>query len=96
MSTLDKSDVEKIAFLARLGIDEQDIPEYATNLSNILELVEQLDSVNTDDVKPMAHPLDSVQRLRADVVTEVNDRENLQAHAPEVEAGLFLVPKVVE
>ncbi len=96
MSTLDKSDVEKIAFLARLGIDEQDIPEYVTNLSNILELVEQLDSVNTDDVKPMAHPLDRVQRLRADVVTEVNDRENLLAHAPEVEAGLFLVPKVVE
>ncbi|MDX2505915.1 MAG: Asp-tRNA(Asn)/Glu-tRNA(Gln) amidotransferase subunit GatC [Gammaproteobacteria bacterium] len=96
MSTLDKSDVEKIAFLARLGIDEQDIPEYATNLSNILELVEQLNSVNTDEVKPMAHPLDSVQRLRTDVVTEVNDRENLQSHAPEVEAGLFLVPRVVE
>ena len=96
MSSLDKSDVEKIAFLARLGIDEQDIPDYVTNLSNILDLVEQLDSVATDNVKPMSHPLDSVQRLRADVVTEVNDRENLQAHAPEVEAGLFLVPRVVE
>lgn len=96
MSTLDKSDVEKIAYLARLGIDEQDIPEYATNLSNILDMVEQLNSVDTDDVTPMAHPLDAVQRLRVDEVTEVNDRENLQAHAPEVEAGLFLVPRVVE
>ena len=96
MSSLDKSDVEKIAFLARLGIDEQDIPDYVTNLSNILDLVEQLDSVAADNVKPMSHPLDSVQRLRADVVTEVNDRENLQAHAPEVEAGLFMVPRVVE
>ena len=96
MTTLDKSDVEKIAYLARLGIDEQDIPEYATNLSNILDLVEQLNSVNTDDIKPMAHPLDMVQRLREDIVTEANDRENLQAHAPETEQGLFLVPKVIE
>ncbi len=96
MSTLDKSDVEKIAFLARLGIDEQDIPEYATNLTNILDMVEQLNSVDTDNVKPMAHPLDGVQRLRSDEVTETNDRENLMAHAPETEAGLFLVPRVVE
>ena len=96
MSNLDKSDVEKIAFLARLGINEQDIPEYATNLSNILTLVEQLNSVDTDDVKPMSHPLDSVQRLRADVVTEENDRDNLMAYSPEVESGLFLVPRVVE
>ena len=96
MSKLDKSDVEKIAFLARLGVNEQDIPEYATNLSNILDLVEQLDSVDTDNVKPMSHPLDSVQRLRADKVTEVNDRENLMSHSPEVEDGLFLVPRVVE
>jgi aspartyl-tRNA(Asn)/glutamyl-tRNA(Gln) amidotransferase subunit C len=96
MTTLDKSDVEKIAYLARLGIDEQDIPEYASNLTNILDLVEQLNSVNTDDVKPMAHPLDMKQRLREDIVTEENDRENLQAHAPETENGLFLVPKVIE
>ncbi len=96
MSKLDKSDVEKIAFLARLGVDEQDIPEYATNLSNILDMVEQLNSVDTQDVRPMAHPLDAVQRLRADVVTETNDRENLQACAPEVEQGLYLVPRVVE
>ncbi len=96
MSTLDKSDVEKIAFLARLGIDEQDISEYAVNLSNILDMVEQLDSVDTDGVKPMAHPLDAVQRLRSDEVTESNDRENLQSHAPEVEQGLYLVPRVVE
>jgi aspartyl-tRNA(Asn)/glutamyl-tRNA(Gln) amidotransferase subunit C len=96
MSTLDKSDVEKIAFLARLGVDEQDMSEYATNLTNILDMVEQLDSVDTDGVKPMAHPLDAVQRFRADVVTEVNDRENLQAHAPETADGLYLVPKVIE
>ncbi len=96
MSILDKSDVEKIAFLARLGIDEQDIPEYATNLSNILDMVEQLNSVDTNNVKPMAHPLDGIQRLREDIVTEVNDRENLMANAPEAEAGLFLVPRVVE
>ena len=96
MSTLEKSDVEKIAYLARLGIDEQDIPEYATNLTNILDMVEQLNSADTDDVQPMAHPMDGVQRLREDMVTENDDRENLQQHAPEVESGLFLVPRVVE
>jgi len=96
MSTLDESDVKKIAFLARLGIDDQDVPEYVTNLSNILDMVEQLNSVDTDNVKPMAHPLDAVQRLRTDEVTEVNDRKNLQAHAPEVDQGLYLVPRVVE
>ncbi len=96
MSTLDKSDVEKIAFLARVGIDEQDIPDYASNLSDILSMVEQLNSVDTTGVKPMAHPLDAIQSLRVDEVTEVNDRDNLLAHAPEVEQGLFLVPKVIE
>ena len=74
MSRLDKSDVEKIAFLARLGVDEQDMPEYAANLSNILDMVEQLNSVDTDGVKPMAHPLYEVQRLLEDEVTEVNVR----------------------
>ena len=70
--SLEKSDVEKIAHLARLAIDEKDVPEYAKNLSNILDLVEQMSSVNTDDVTPMAHPLDATQRLRPDEVTETN------------------------
>lgn len=94
--SLDRSDVDKIAHLARLQIEEQDAPEYAQNLSNILDLVDQMQAVDTDGVSPMAHPLDAVQRLRSDVVSEENQREQLQANAPAVEEGLFLVPKVIE
>ncbi len=94
--SLDSSDVKKIAHLARLAIDEADIPQYATNLSNILHLVEQMDSVDTSTVTPMAHPLDEVQRLREDVVSENNQREHFQQCAPLTEDGLYLVPKVIE
>jgi aspartyl-tRNA(Asn)/glutamyl-tRNA(Gln) amidotransferase subunit C len=93
---LDKSDVENIAHLARLAIGEEDVPAYAENLSNILTLVEQMNSVDTSGVTPMAHPLDMAQRLREDVVSEENQRDHLQQHAPSVEDGLFLVPKVIE
>jgi aspartyl-tRNA(Asn)/glutamyl-tRNA(Gln) amidotransferase subunit C len=93
---LDKSDVESIAHLARLAIGEEDVPAYAENLSNILTLVEQMSSVDTSGVTPMAHPLDMAQRLREDVVSEENQREHLQQHSPAVENGLFLVPKVIE
>jgi aspartyl-tRNA(Asn)/glutamyl-tRNA(Gln) amidotransferase subunit C len=93
---LDKSDVENIAHLARLAIGEEDVPAYAENLSNILTLVEQMNSVDTSGVTPMAHPLDMAQRLREDVVSEENQREHLQQHAPAVQDGLFLVPKVIE
>ncbi|WP_415882026.1 Asp-tRNA(Asn)/Glu-tRNA(Gln) amidotransferase subunit GatC [Neptuniibacter sp. QD29_5] len=94
--SLDRSDVDKIAHLARLQIEEQDTPEYAQNLTNILDLVDQMQAVDTTDVSPMAHPLDAVQRLRSDDVTEENNREQLQSVAPAVENGLFLVPKVIE
>ncbi|MGD8741894.1 MAG: Asp-tRNA(Asn)/Glu-tRNA(Gln) amidotransferase subunit GatC [Granulosicoccaceae bacterium] len=94
--SLSRSDVEKIAHLARLAIDEADVDGYAGELSKILELVEQMKAVDTSGVAPMAHPLDAVQRLRADEVTEENRREQFQAIAPAVEDGLFLVPKVIE
>ena len=93
---LDKRDVENIAHLARLAISEEDIPAYAENLSNILTLVEQMSAVDTGGVEPMAHPLEMAQRLREDAVTEANQREHFQQHAPAVENGLFLVPKVIE
>ena len=93
---LDASQVEKIAHLARLGIDAEDIPEYARNLSDILAFVEQLETVDTTSVVPLAHPLDAVQRLRADEVTESDQREAFQTDAPQTEAGLYLVPKVIE
>ena len=96
VTLLEKKDIEQIANLARLGINEKDIPEYVTNLTNILALVEEMNTVNTDDVAPMAHPTDAVQRLREDVVTETNQREHFQKIAPQVEDGLYLVPQVIE
>lgn len=93
---LDAAEVEKIAHLARLGIEAGDIPEYARNLSDILAFVEQLNAVDTEGVTPLAHPLDMVQRLRVDTVTETNDRDNFQSIAPATENNLYLVPKVIE
>ncbi len=93
---LDAKEVEKIAHLARLAIREEDVPGYARNLSDILGLVEQMQSVDTEGVTPMAHPLDARQRLRPDEVTETDQRELFQSVAPAVENGLYLVPKVIE
>ncbi|WP_442498464.1 Asp-tRNA(Asn)/Glu-tRNA(Gln) amidotransferase subunit GatC [Methylobacter sp. sgz302048] len=94
--SLTTDDVKKIAHLARLGIDESDIESYAKDLSRMLDLMTQMSELNTDGVIPMAHPMDQVQRLRPDTVTERNNREQFQVIAPQVEAGLYLVPKVIE
>ena len=94
--SLDADEVKKIALLARLQIDESDIPSYVTNLSNILDLVAQMEAVNTDGVLPMSHPQEAVQRLREDVVSEENQRESFQKIAPATDDGLYLVPKVIE
>ncbi|GAB5498949.1 MAG: Asp-tRNA(Asn)/Glu-tRNA(Gln) amidotransferase subunit GatC [Pseudohongiellaceae bacterium] len=93
---LDKSEVEKIAHLARLHISEDDVGEVTRRITDILSLIDQMQTVSTDNVEPLAHPLDVVQRLRADVVTEVNQRDKLQALAPQADQGLYLVPKVIE
>ncbi|MGB5276431.1 MAG: Asp-tRNA(Asn)/Glu-tRNA(Gln) amidotransferase subunit GatC [Gammaproteobacteria bacterium] len=94
--SLDTDDIKSIAQLARLKIDEADVPGYATNLSNILDLVEQMNSVDTEGVIPMSHPLDVVQRLREDEVTETNQRDAFQKVAPATQDGLYLVPRVIE
>jgi len=94
--SLGPDDVKNIAHLARLDIDENVIDDYASNLSSILDLVEQMNSIDTADVLPMAHPQDVAQRLRDDVVSEQNQREQFQKIAPQTEAGLYLVPKVIE
>lgn len=96
MSTIKQEDIQKIAYLARLGIEESAIPEYAASLTEILSFVEQMDSADTENIQPMAHPQDMLQRLREDRVTESDDRELLMQNAPKTEKGLFLVPKVIE
>lgn len=93
---LDNSDVEKIAHLARLEINQSDIDEVTGRISNILAMIDQMQNVDTDAVSPMAHPFDATQRLRPDQVTESNQRDALQKIAPATQDGLFLVPKVIE
>ena len=93
---LSRKDVEKIAHLARLQVGEDQLAALAAQLSNILAFVEQMSNTDTANVEPMAHPFDAATRLREDIVTEVNERELMQSIAPAVEAGLYLVPKVIE
>lgn len=94
--SLSADDVAKIAHLARLAVSPDETAALGKELSNILDLVAQMDAVDTDSVQPMAHPLEMAQRLRPDQVSEENRREAYQANAPAVENGLFLVPKVIE
>lgn len=94
--TISREDIEKVAVLARIRLEEEQIPALENDLGNILELVNQLSAADTDSVEPMAHPLNAVQRLRPDEVTETNQREAFQAIAPATEDGLYLVPRVIE
>ncbi|MDR3417118.1 MAG: Asp-tRNA(Asn)/Glu-tRNA(Gln) amidotransferase subunit GatC [Nevskia sp.] len=94
--SLSPEQIKQVAHLARLSLPPEKVEPYARQLSNILELVGQLSNAATDDVAPMAHPLDMVQRLRPDAVTEEDRRDAFQAIAPAVENGLYLVPKVIE
>jgi len=93
---VDRSVVETIADLAKLKLDESDVEEYIDSMSRVLGLVEEMQTVDTTGIEPLAHPLDAVQRLRQDKVTETNERARYQAVAPETAEGLYLVPKVVE
>jgi len=94
--SIELGDVENIAHLACLHLSDEEKQEAAGSISNILALIDQMQSVDTDNVEPLAHAFDAVQRLREDVVTESNQRDELQKIAPETEEGLYLVPKVIE
>ncbi len=93
---ISRNDIEKVALLARIKVDEDQITALEKDLGNILDLVDQLQSADTSHTEPMAHPLDAVQRLRPDVITESNQRAAFQAIAPATENGLYLVPRVIE
>jgi aspartyl-tRNA(Asn)/glutamyl-tRNA(Gln) amidotransferase subunit C len=94
--TLAAKDVDKIAYLARLTLSASDKELYTPQLSRILDFIEQMNKTDTTNIEPLAHPLDLSQRLRPDVVCQQNQREKFQQIAPKVEAGLYLVPKVIE
>jgi len=96
LMSIERREIEKLATLSRIAINEETINEVSQRLGSVLELVDQLQAVDTDGVEAMSHPMQATQRLREDEVTELNRREALQAIAPETEDGLFLVPKVIE
>lgn len=89
-------DVKKIAYLARLSMSHDELTRYTEQLSNILTFVEQMNEIDTTDIEPVANPLLLSQRLRPDQVTESDQRNLFQSIAPSVEAGLYLVPQVLE
>ncbi|HEX4024895.1 MAG TPA: Asp-tRNA(Asn)/Glu-tRNA(Gln) amidotransferase subunit GatC [Steroidobacteraceae bacterium] len=95
--TIERSDVESIARLARLALSAEEMPQYVEGLARILGMVEQLKRADTAGVAPMAHPLPGQRaRLRTDAVTEADQHELYQRNAPQVRSGLYLVPRVVE
>ncbi len=93
---LDQSEIDKLAALARITISPEESHLVTERISAVLNLVEQLQAQDTRAVDPMAHPLDSTQRLRTDQVTESNNRATLMGNAPAAEDGLFLVPRVID
>jgi aspartyl-tRNA(Asn)/glutamyl-tRNA(Gln) amidotransferase subunit C len=94
--SLSRDEVKRVAWLARIEITESEAASAERHLNDIFKLIEQMQSVDTGGIAPMAHAQDVVQRLREDRVTEADQRELFQSVAPQVEGGLYLVPKVIE
>lgn len=91
-----KSEIDKVATLARLRVSPAEADEVTARIGEILAMIDQMQAVDTTGVEPLAHPLDAVQRLRADEVTEADRRDQLLALAPANRNGLFVVPKVID
>lgn len=94
--SVDSKEIQAIAWLARLAIPAGEAEQYRHDLETILELVQQMNSVDTAAVTPLAHPLEIQARLRPDAVTETDQREAFQAVAPAVQDGYYLVPRVID
>ncbi len=91
-----QDDIEKIAELARIRLSDEEIGQVTARITEILQMVDRLQVVDTRNIEPMANPLDAIQCLRPDEVTQGNRRDAFQAIAPAVENGLYLVPRVIE
>ena len=94
--TIDKSDIEHLCNLSKLNLDEEEQTVFLSQMQSILDMIEELQEVNTGDIEPMAHPLQMTQRLRDDEVTEFNDREKYQKNTDFAEDGFYKVPKVID
>ena len=91
-----KSEIAYISSLSKLKMEDAEMDNYTRQISEILEMIQQLEKVDTHDIEPMAHPLNMKQRLRLDLVTEENRRELYQKNAAVLEEGFYKVPKVIE
>ena len=94
--SIKKTDIAYISLLSKLKIEDIEIDNFTRQISDILEMIQQLEKINTDDIEPMAHPLNMSQRLRMDLVTEENQRDLYQENAVEFEQGFYKVPKVID
>ena len=94
--SIKKSEIAYISSLSKLKMEDIEIDNFTRQISDILEMIQQLEKINTDDIEPMAHPLNMNQRLRMDVVTEENQRDLYQENAVESEQGFYKVPKVID
>jgi aspartyl-tRNA(Asn)/glutamyl-tRNA(Gln) amidotransferase subunit C len=91
-----QQDIEKIADLSRIGVTPEQTQELSKNLTEILDMVAKMNSADTEDIMPLAHPFDATQPLRTDQITETDQRELFQSLAPQVQSGLYIVPKVID
>ena len=94
--SIKKSEIACISSLSKLKMEDIEIDNFTRQISDILEMIQQLEKINTDDIEPMAHPLNMSQRLRMDLVTEENQRDLYQENAVEFEQGFYKVPKVID
>ena len=94
--SINKDEIKYLSLLSRMDIDKNEIKDTEEKLTKIIDFVDQLQTISTDNIEPMAHPLNQSQRLRIDEVTETNDRENIQKNAQQIEKGMYLVPKVID
>jgi aspartyl-tRNA(Asn)/glutamyl-tRNA(Gln) amidotransferase subunit C len=94
--SISKDTITKVAHLARINLGDDEIPKITQSISDILQLIDKMQAVDTKGIEPLANPHDATQRLREDIVTAINEREKFMQNAPATQNGLFLVPKVIE
>jgi aspartyl-tRNA(Asn)/glutamyl-tRNA(Gln) amidotransferase subunit C len=96
MMNIQKQEIKYLARLARIDIDDKTIDEVSPRIRSVLELIDQLQDADTSGIEAVSHPMQGSQRLRKDEVSEINNRERFQEIAPDMDDGLFLVPRVIE
>ena len=94
--SINKDQIKYLSLLSRMDIQESEISDVEEKLTKIIDFVDQLQSIDTDEIQPMAHPLNQFQRLRADKVIEENNRDKIQKNTKSTDRGMYIVPKVIE